>query len=217
MCENISFSILCSKIPTNFQPRVVLTPKKAGVTCKNSTDNIFDSHNESGDNVAVIEQHSGTDNPNVNKDTSNASNKNFIKKCDSEGDDLNQAPFTFSPYFWTLFAGFVCCFLGGLWVIQGHPIIIHFLHPTYPISLQNKKLQRANDAAISLTNVTMRFIYYLINIFELNKTSFFATSEWGIYAFTHIYSQWAVSWIVQSFLILSRATKISSGVNWEYL
>ena len=97
-------------------------------------------------------------------------------------------PIHFLPLFWTIFAYFVSCFLGGLWVIQGPLIIIHLIHPPCPICLRNKKLQIFAGAGITLTNVTMRFIYHLINILTLNITSFFFASEWGIYAFTPIFS-----------------------------
>ena len=97
-------------------------------------------------------------------------------------------PIHFPPLFWTIFAYFVSWFLGGLWGIQGPIIIIHLLHLPCPIRLPNKKLQISTGAAINLTNVTMRFIYHLINILTLNITSFFFASEWGIYAFTPIFS-----------------------------
>ena len=53
----------------------------------------------SGKNVSYIKQHRGTVTLKVKKKTYNASNTNFIKKCDTEGNDLNQYPFTFPPYF----------------------------------------------------------------------------------------------------------------------
>ena len=77
--KNISCSILCSKTPTNYKLKEVLTPDRAGDTFKNSFDNVLDNHNVSNYNVSDIEQNAGNDNLKVNKETSNASNTNFIK------------------------------------------------------------------------------------------------------------------------------------------
>jgi hypothetical protein len=60
-----------------------------------------------------------------------------------------------SARFWTLFAGAVSGFLGGLCGIRGPPIILYFLHPPFPVSF-TKNTQRATGACITFTNVAMR-------------------------------------------------------------
>ena len=49
--------------------------------------------------------------------------------------------------------GFASGFFGGLCGIRGPPIIMFFLHSPYP-----KAVQRANGAAITLVNVSMRIL-----------------------------------------------------------
>ena len=87
------------------------------------------------DNFSDIEQHHGSDILKVKKNTSNASNTNFNNKCSAEDDDLNQAPLTFSTYFWTLFASFDSSFIGDLCGIRVPQIIAYFVQLTWPIYL----------------------------------------------------------------------------------
>lgn len=60
-------------------------------------------------------------------------------------------PFDFK--LWALSMGFASGFFGGLCGIRGPPIIMFFLHSPYP-----KAVQRANGAAITLVNVSMRIL-----------------------------------------------------------
>ena len=141
---------------------------------------------------------------------------NYNNQCVAEDDELNQAPSALSTYFWTLFSGFVSCFLGGLCSIWRPPIIIYFLHPPHPIFLPNKKLYRATGAEITVNNFTMRFIHYLVNNFALNKTLFFAANDWDIYVFTPIFSMVGVM-DGANILVFSRKTKRASRVYLQYL
>ena len=63
---------------------------------------------------------------------------------------------TFGFKLWALSMGFASGFFGGLCGIRGPPIIMFFLHSPYP-----KAVQRANGAAITLVNVSMRILFYI--------------------------------------------------------
>jgi len=97
-------------------------------------------------------------------------------------------PFHFSTVAWTIVAGFASGFLGGLCAIRGPPIILYMLHPPHPVCFSNKKTQRATGAAITLTNVTMRVIYYLVNTLAFDQTSSFVQSDWPLYLSTVVLS-----------------------------
>lgn len=120
------------------------------------------------------------------------SSQEAIIAIDGSGDDdswgVAEGPLPLPAMFWTLSAGFASGFLGGLCGIRGPPIILYFLHPPYPVRFPNKKVQKATGAAITLTNVVMRVVYYLINTLAFNKTSFFTLSDWGVYVGTGAFS-----------------------------
>jgi hypothetical protein len=86
----------------------------------------------------------------------------------------------FSAQFWTLFAGAISGFLGGLCGIRGPPIILYFLHPPFPVSF-TKKTQRATGACITFTNVLMRVAYYLVDTLLFDGEDYFEGSDWGLY------------------------------------
>jgi uncharacterized membrane protein YfcA len=86
----------------------------------------------------------------------------------------------FSAQFWTLFAGAISGFLGGLCGIRGPPIILFFLHPPFPVSF-TKKTQRATGACITFTNVLMRVAYYLVDTLLFDGEDYFEGSDWGLY------------------------------------
>ena len=96
--------------------------------------------------------------------------------------------------------------------IRGPAIIIYFLHSPCLIRFQKMKVQRATCASITLNNVTMRVIYYLINTYSLNKTSFFAATYWGIYLFTAIFSIDSVLSIANLFNLINDNQIIIKGI-----
>ena len=77
--------------------------------------------------------------------------------------------------------GFLSGFLGGLCGIRGPPLIIFFLHAPFP-----KNVQRANGAAITLLNVSMRILSYVIEPFTLTSDDdddgqSLAAADWLLY------------------------------------
>jgi hypothetical protein len=85
-----------------------------------------------------------------------------------------------SAQFWTLFAGAISGFLGGLCGIRGPPIILYFLHPPFPVSF-TKNTQRATGACITFTNVLMRVAYYLVDTLLFDGEDYFEGNDWGLY------------------------------------
>lgn len=120
----------------------------------------------------------------LNPDPEQAEDNNL---CSNDGLASNE-PFHLSTVFWTILAGFASGFLGGLCAIRGPPIIIYMLHPPHPVCFSDKKTQRATGAAITLTNVTMRVIYYLVNTLAFDQLSYFVLSDWPLYLSTVVLS-----------------------------
>jgi hypothetical protein len=94
--------------------------------------------------------------------------------------DMEEAKLGSSAQFWTLFAGGISGFLGGLCGIRGPPIILYFLHPPFPVSF-TKNTQRATGACITFTNVVMRVAYYLFDTLIFDGEDYFEGSDWGLY------------------------------------
>jgi hypothetical protein len=94
--------------------------------------------------------------------------------------EKEEAMLGFSAQFWTLFAGAISGFLGGLCGIRGPPIILYFLHPPFPVSF-TKNTQRATGACITFTNVLMRVAYYLVDTLLFDGEDYFEGSDWGLY------------------------------------
>ena len=92
-----------------------------------------------------------------------------------EYDDL---PLTNEAIAWTVFAGALSGFLGGLCGIRGPPIILYFIHPPACVRF-TKKSQLATGAAITLVNVSVRIIYYLATIDSAEAG--FHGEDWGLY------------------------------------
>jgi hypothetical protein len=95
-------------------------------------------------------------------------------------EEKEEAELGFSAQFWTLFAGAISGFLGGLCGIRGPPIILFFLHPPFPVSF-TKKTQRATGACITFTNVLMRVAYYLVDTLLFDGEDYFEGSDSGLY------------------------------------
>jgi len=120
-------------------------------------------------------------------------------------------PFQFSTIFWTLFAGFASGYLGGLCGIRGPPLIIYFLHLPYPIVL-DKKQQRATGAAITVTNVSVRVIYYIVNTLAFDKDAYFEGEDWGLYLSLAIFSLLGVFIGAKLFDLLSDKKDTMKGI-----
>jgi hypothetical protein len=95
-------------------------------------------------------------------------------------EEKEEAELGFSAQFWTLFAGAISGFLGGLCGIRGPPIILFFLHPPFPVSF-TKNTQRATGACITFTNVLMRVAYYLVDTLLFDGEDYFEGSDSGLY------------------------------------
>jgi len=142
------------------------------------------------------------DNPAVDTNDTNDESNNENNPSESSNLDPDQAvdnsnsndglasnePFHFSTVVWTIVAGFASGFFGGLCAIRGPPIILYMLHPPHPVCFNNQKTQRATGAAITLTNVTIRVIYYLVNTLAFDQTSSFVQSDWPLYLSTVVLS-----------------------------
>ncbi|CAK0900457.1 unnamed protein product [Prorocentrum cordatum] len=76
---------------------------------------------------------------------------------------------------WAISMGFASGFLGGLCGIRGPPIIIFFLHMVFP-----KAIQKANGAAITVVNVSMRILGYAVDAATGNSTA--VMDDWPLYA-----------------------------------
>jgi uncharacterized membrane protein YfcA len=79
---------------------------------------------------------------------------------------------------WALSMGFLSGFLGGLCGIRGPPLIIFFLHS--PVDMP-KNVQKANGAAITIFNVSMRVLFYAIEAFAGTGKHHFDAADWAIY------------------------------------
>jgi len=76
---------------------------------------------------------------------------------------------------WAISMGFASGFLGGLCGIRGPPMIIFFLHMVLP-----KAVQKANGAAITVVNVSMRILGYAVDAATGNSTA--VMDDWPLYA-----------------------------------
>lgn len=120
-------------------------------------------------------------------------------------------PFKFSTIFFTLFAGFASGYLGGLCGIRGPPLILYFLHLPYPIVL-DKNQQRATGAAITVTNVSVRVIYYIVNTLAFDKDAYFEAQDWGLYLSIAIFSLLGVFIGAKLFDLLSDKKDTMKGI-----
>ncbi|CAK0843771.1 unnamed protein product [Prorocentrum cordatum] len=76
---------------------------------------------------------------------------------------------------WVISMGFASGFLGGLCGIRGPPMVIFFLHMVLP-----KAVQKANGAAITVVNVSMRILGYAVDVATGNGTA--VVEDWPLYA-----------------------------------
>lgn len=123
--------------------------------------------------VVIFLDKEGTNNKNIDLEAG-ASSK------DAAADTDGNTGLPMSARFWTLLAGFLSGFLGGLCGIRGPPLILYMLHKPKGVSF-TKESQRATGAAITAVNVIMRIVYYLMDTFAFGLHSKFHGGDWGIY------------------------------------
>jgi len=84
--------------------------------------------------------------------------------------------------FWTVMASAISAYFGALCGIQSPPIILYFLYPPSPLRF-NKKSQRATGVIMTMTNGTMRVVYYLFEAFTATggESSYFQLDDWPLY------------------------------------
>jgi hypothetical protein len=80
----------------------------------------------------------------------------------------------------TVIAALASGFLGGLCGMGGVPIIFYMLYPPSSVKF-TKKSQVATSASITLTNVIIRVIYYLVGSFIGTGETYFKVNDWLLY------------------------------------